>query len=58
LNNLAYTQTEQVVIVNDRNEAAAQKILEIKNNTQAAIAKLVSLKILLIDLKKEVPLCF
>jgi hypothetical protein len=32
--------------VNERSEAAAQKITEIKNNTQAAIAKLVSLKIL------------
>jgi hypothetical protein len=30
--------------VNERSEAAAQKITEIKNNTQAAIAKLVSLK--------------
>jgi hypothetical protein len=39
--------------VNERSEAAAQKITEIKNNTKAAIAKLVSLKILLIDLKNS-----
>ena len=39
-----YTQAEQVVIVNERSGAAAQKITEIKNNTQAAIAKLVSLQ--------------
>ncbi len=30
-----------MAIVNERSEAAAQKITEIKNNTQAAIAKLV-----------------
>jgi hypothetical protein len=40
----AYTQTEQDAIVNERTEMAAQKITEIKNNTKAAIAKLVSLK--------------
>jgi len=39
---LAYTQAEQEAIVNERSEAAAQKITEIKNNTQAAIAKLVN----------------
>jgi hypothetical protein len=43
-NCLAYTQSEQEAIVNERSEAAAQKITEIKNNTKAAIAKLVSLK--------------
>jgi hypothetical protein len=41
---LAYTQTEQEAIVSERSEVAAQKITEIKNNTKAAIAKLVSLK--------------
>jgi hypothetical protein len=41
INFLVYTQAEQVAIVNERSEAAAQKITEIKNNTQAAIAKLV-----------------
>jgi hypothetical protein len=43
-NCLAYTQSEQDAIVNERSEAAAQKITEIKNNTKAAIAKLVSFK--------------
>ncbi len=43
-NCLAFTQSEQEAIVNERSEAAAQKITEIKNNTQAAIAKLVSCK--------------
>jgi hypothetical protein len=41
-NYLAYTIAEQETIVNERNEAAAQKITEIKNNTKAAIANLVS----------------
>ena len=37
-----YTQAEQEAIVSARSEAAAQKILQIKNNTHAAIAKLVN----------------
>ena len=41
-----YTQVEQETIVNARNEAAAQKIAEIKRKTQEQLAKLV------IDLKK------
>ena len=44
INFQAYTQAEQVAIVGERSEAAAQKITEIKNNTKAAISKLVSLK--------------
>jgi hypothetical protein len=38
---IVYTQAEQAAIVSERSEAAAQKITQIKNNTQAAIAKLV-----------------
>ena len=36
-----YTQAEQESIVNARNEAAAQKIAEIKKNTQEQLGKLV-----------------
>jgi hypothetical protein len=40
--------------VNERSEAAAQKIIEIKNNTQAAIAKLVNYeKFMPINLKNS-----
>ena len=38
--------------MNERTETAAKKILEIKNNTQAAIAKLVSSKIMLTTILK------
>ena len=37
-----YSQAEQEAIVNARNEAAAKEIAKIKNNTQAALAKLVN----------------
>jgi len=37
-----YTQEEQMMIVNARNEVAAQQIAKIKNNTQEAIASLVT----------------
>ncbi len=41
-----YTLAEQESIINARNEAAAQKIAEIKNNTQAQLDKLVKYKII------------
>ena len=36
-----YTQAQQEAIVNARNEAAAQAIPQIQNNTKAALAALV-----------------
>ena len=43
--NKVYTQAEIDAIVSTRNEAAAQQIVQIKNNTQTAIAALVIHKI-------------
>jgi hypothetical protein len=39
-----YTQENQSAIVSARNEAAAQQIAKIKNNTKEAIANLVNYK--------------
>ena len=48
-----YTQENERAIVSARNEAAAQQIAKIKNNTKEAIANLVSVFKLLLQLLNQ-----